>query len=867
MSLIPGITLPPDAPDIADPETFEDKAQAFVEWQVQFVSDFNATAQGYGVTKWAAGTYALGDMTWSPLNFRTYRKITASSATVTDPSADSTNWQLLDMQSFLQALTCYYLPSMADGWRGLYRAGLDWWSRNQQWGGPWGGEMVNAATGTPYRVEFATGYVDCTEINIGLANDAAHTYVTQGFKVPETQTISAIWVRLCKVGNPTGNMQLQIQADDGTGQKPTGTTAITNGTATAIGGKQFVGGAAGMSDPQWYRFAFATPPSCTGGTQYHFVLKSSAAVDGSNYWAPIVHGTDKKYPFGNISLGDATPTYTATTTRAVIHLVELSSTGKMLQSGGAFDGKLAFGGSGASGTLSMSRGLCNAPNVRLGELINPQHHTGWLVGAALTKDSTILDIGYGENHDRIVLRSNITTGYLQMDVYDSAGTKTTKTATAVDLSSGTHYIGWSVRAMGDGADYVAIYVDGTPYSTTGLTIALDDGFAVGNVGTMWLGGGFALAPTYGGSSIGINGFSGIPSTLGWTHTTAAGTEANQYSVSGGKLYQNRNGFASTDNGYYLKAWAASNVNGWNAATKLRVVSAGNSVDDYAYFEQDDGVARPRLSCAEYFCYGVGSTTNYIQNHFRPADVVIHAMGKGSDFFQFANRRLINDGSGLIGTGTVSNRIRFGDNSATAAANADVVWSYMNYYTTAWVPPQFTGSVATPASISDFSIWQGDMRPLWALLYNGGNASSVKALLGVPSNYLDKSSKLKGYFAHGTSAGSTTTSSTSSTADACECYFVGDWADVNYGGGQAFATGVGEILISDIRVDGVQAWAREFGYISGQAGGANWGNNTVSRVFNYLTLGLHKAAGLIASSSGGSCGFNAQQRHFHLQPKL
>lgn len=52
-------------------------------------------ASSAGAAMWVTGTYALGAATWSPANRLVYRKITASSSTSTDPSADATNWALV----------------------------------------------------------------------------------------------------------------------------------------------------------------------------------------------------------------------------------------------------------------------------------------------------------------------------------------------------------------------------------------------------------------------------------------------------------------------------------------------------------------------------------------------------------------------------------------------------------------------------------------------------------------------------------------------------------------------------------------------------------------------------------------------------
>lgn len=57
-----------------------------------------ALAAGYaGATVWVSGTtYALYDVRFSPINQRSYRRIIAGGGT-TDPSADATNWQLVDI--------------------------------------------------------------------------------------------------------------------------------------------------------------------------------------------------------------------------------------------------------------------------------------------------------------------------------------------------------------------------------------------------------------------------------------------------------------------------------------------------------------------------------------------------------------------------------------------------------------------------------------------------------------------------------------------------------------------------------------------------------------------------------------------------
>lgn len=113
------ITALPSAPLITDPpNTFNSKAFAWVAALDTFTTETNAQATAVnadkvsadadaasaaasansaaasaGVVKWVSGTtYAQGACVWSPANFQTYRRKTASGSGTTDPSADTTNY-------------------------------------------------------------------------------------------------------------------------------------------------------------------------------------------------------------------------------------------------------------------------------------------------------------------------------------------------------------------------------------------------------------------------------------------------------------------------------------------------------------------------------------------------------------------------------------------------------------------------------------------------------------------------------------------------------------------------------------------------------------------------------------------------------
>lgn len=139
------LTSPPTAPTIADPTTFAARADALVAWHSTNVTELGAlqtdvaakqvlatnavtdattqvglataqvalattqagnastsaslaqaAASSAGSIAWVSGTtYAIGDLRYSPTDFQTYRRKTAGAGT-TDPSADTTNWIVMD---------------------------------------------------------------------------------------------------------------------------------------------------------------------------------------------------------------------------------------------------------------------------------------------------------------------------------------------------------------------------------------------------------------------------------------------------------------------------------------------------------------------------------------------------------------------------------------------------------------------------------------------------------------------------------------------------------------------------------------------------------------------------------------------------
>jgi hypothetical protein len=115
------ITPLPTPPTRADSTTFADRGDSFLSALPVFATEANelqvdvnakqtaaaasqvaaaasqaAAEAASTATAWVSGTtYAVGNVRYSPINFLSYRRKTAGAGT-TDPSADSTNWQLLN---------------------------------------------------------------------------------------------------------------------------------------------------------------------------------------------------------------------------------------------------------------------------------------------------------------------------------------------------------------------------------------------------------------------------------------------------------------------------------------------------------------------------------------------------------------------------------------------------------------------------------------------------------------------------------------------------------------------------------------------------------------------------------------------------
>ncbi len=609
------------------------------------------------------------------------------------------------------SLTNLLYPSSDGHWRDIYRSGWKPSFFNQQWGGAqWGG----APDGS--KVDFATGYIETSnEANPSLFGDAAgRVYAGVRFRVSEAISVSAVWLKLYKFGNPADDFITYIYSDSSGAPG----SLVTNGTSVSTSGKTLTA----SSNGNWYRISFTVEPSLSANTDYWILTRRTGSTDASNYYGwlrkdPTVH--NPTYPWTKMAEGTSTPTWTTYTTYSPVFLVENSSSTKFLQPSGQFDGKLVF----AEGNpLNQSKGLSQS----LKNFFDGREFTYRGVFTGLTKDKTVADFLYGLDHDRVVLRCNVTTGYMQVDVYESDGTKHTVTGTT-DCSSGTKDIAIYIRAKGDGSDSVKLYVNGVSEGTpvTSQTITFDVNFK--DLGTAWIGGGFPVAPTWTKDTA----MGSLPSADGWTYTGTA-TEGNAFSVSGGKLYQNKNGYAATDIGYYTRTTTLSNTNGWAVAWKLRTPVNGGAYDNNnCVLNVADGTKAVQVyHSGEYFIQGGSVSYNYIQLDMKNYEHTFLLVGKGSDFFLFIDGKLAIDGTGKMTGTTTSNSVTIGDATGTSGSNSDAIWDYVKDYNTAWLSPQFTSG-----SLSEAAFFSGDRTGILPSLYNGGALKSAKEYCGVEKNYI------------------------------------------------------------------------------------------------------------------------------------
>lgn len=656
-----------------------------------------------------------------------WKLIVSTTVLTTQPIGDNTVAPATTkfvQQAHTSSLTHMIHPSVDGKWKDLYKAGIRPGFHNQQWGGGIvGWELNNGATDSMFTFDSATCQIeDYNPIPavLGLGNLSTNIWRSQGFKVGENMTIQAIWIKLYKVVNPVDNIKLIIALDDGTG-KPSGFVGITNGTATLINNRQVTS----KLDGEWYRFVFATPPALVSTNQYHLAINKSGAVDATNFTA-VKNTITGKYPFGNNCLSDGATWTTGTALTQLDFIVEPVAANQMFRStGGLVDTACFVFNEGTQITHSK---------VFIDRTINfatSKNFTQLLRVSNIIAGKTLLDIGWGINHDRLVITCDTGTGFLRATLYDANKAVTTIVGANSVVGTALMDIGIVLRSMNDGQDFLSLSVNGNLYvQIIGVSFNISQNLR--DLGTRWTGGGFPVAPVW---TQDMN-FASLPSAQGWTFTGTA-TEANVFQVTNNKLYQNKDGYAATDTGFYTKpATALNNSIGWIVRWRLRDLFSDNlitaAVSNALTVTINDGTKTISVAIQEYFLWTGSTTTDFtVQLDTKTLDTEYILIGKGSDYFLFANHRLIVDGTGKLVTTTATNSIIFGDVSATSAENADAIWTDFSYFNGGSILPV----VSTGMILHESGYLAGNHSAYFTAIYNAGSPIGIKTFWNQERNYV------------------------------------------------------------------------------------------------------------------------------------
>lgn len=613
------------------------------------------------------------------------------------------------------ALTHLLHPSLEGGWRDVYRAGWTPALFNQQWGASnWGAEILDEATSTLQKFEVATGSVDGIHTG-GFGINTTYTSFSQGFVVSENMTPSAIWLRAYKFGNPVDNFVLQIYSDDGTGKPstPLGSPISISGRILNTEANYKVG---------WTKFSGAFP-ALIAGTQYHIVTSRSGAIDANNYYLIRTKAFNRSYPHGWICNynGSAWVTNPA---QSAIFLVQSPNSSNVMQSGGAYgNAKMVFAP--ATAKNDQARFL----RTDLKNFYDGRSFTAVIRGSAWAKGATLAEFGMGLNTNRIQITTHASTGAPIVNLFDASGNVYTVTG-AVDVSGGNSDIIVSARTVGDGSDFLKLYVNGsqTGAALTAQTFVMDP--YLRDNGVAYLGGGFT-SPTWTSTTL----MTSLPSTQGWTYTSPSSTaESAAFAIFNNRLFMNRNGIGATGSAYYTKTGLGlSNATGWSVEFKAKVTASNNNATSSNIgftVLVADGTKALNISIQQFWLNaGYTSNNTYYQTNFLDAERTVLVCGKGSDYYVFVDNKLVIDGTGLLIDANATNQIQFGDINANSGENCDAVISAIRYSNNFYMP------VATSGSISEYAYFGGDRTALAAALWNSGSPISVKEICGVNRNYL------------------------------------------------------------------------------------------------------------------------------------
>lgn len=213
---------------------------------------------------WVAGTYALNFVVYAPANRRLYRKITASSATVTDPSLDPTNWGLINTEAPFEVVTSLIKQGVSGGYYSLQNVttqaaatNLALWSNNAE-NAVW---VNTAVTVSPNVALDANGDLFADKL-VESATNAQH-YQVQTWAI--SATVAYNFSRRFKASGRTSVVQW---LDDGSAGLQC-TLNLTTGAVTAVTNAGTASGATATAEflgDGWWELDISGIPATAGST-------------------------------------------------------------------------------------------------------------------------------------------------------------------------------------------------------------------------------------------------------------------------------------------------------------------------------------------------------------------------------------------------------------------------------------------------------------------------------------------------------------------------------------------------------------------------------------------------------------------------
>lgn len=174
----------------------------------------------------------------------------------------------------------------------------------------------------PLDVEEQT-YADTNQdADLAVGDDAARTYLAQGFVPDVTGYITGVDLYLKKTGSPTDNLVVEVWSSTGVDPNRTPNAILHADLSKATAGSTLT------TSYVHYRIHFDELVSVTSATLYYLVIYRSGSIDGSNYYQVGADNSSSAYGGSDETrhVGDATPTWTETTTSDIIFKTYTAST-------------------------------------------------------------------------------------------------------------------------------------------------------------------------------------------------------------------------------------------------------------------------------------------------------------------------------------------------------------------------------------------------------------------------------------------------------------------------------------------------------------------------------------------------------------